>query len=66
MEVAAKNGKLFTDIVQTSLVSHPGVRHSRAQVLFCAMVSGYDSVHVRANIPRLEEAIKYGSSAGDR
>ncbi|RDB29051.1 Peroxide stress-activated histidine kinase mak2 [Hypsizygus marmoreus] len=38
----------------------------RAQVLFCAMVSGYDSVHVRANIPRLLEAVKYGNSAGDR
>lgn len=42
------------------------ILHSRAQVLFCAMVSGYDSVHVRVNIPRLEEAIKYGNSAGDR
>ncbi|KAF8746288.1 hypothetical protein AX14_000082 [Amanita brunnescens Koide BX004] len=38
----------------------------RAQVLFCAMVSGFDNVHVRANLPRLEEAIKYGSGAGDR
>ncbi|KAK2461712.1 hypothetical protein APHAL10511_006175 [Amanita phalloides] len=38
----------------------------RAQVLFCAMVSGFDNVHVSANLPRLEEAIKYGSGAGDR
>jgi hypothetical protein len=38
----------------------------RAQVLFCALVSGYDSVHIRANIPRLEQAYKYGNSAGDR
>ncbi|KAF8349828.1 hypothetical protein F5887DRAFT_942564 [Amanita rubescens] len=38
----------------------------RAQVLFCAMVSGFDNVHVRANLPRLEEAIKHGSGAGDR
>ncbi|KAG6837910.1 hypothetical protein H0H93_013063 [Arthromyces matolae] len=38
----------------------------RAQVLFCAMVSGYDSVHIRANIARLEKAIKYGNGAGDR
>ncbi|KAG5350226.1 hypothetical protein C0989_012045 [Termitomyces sp. Mn162] len=30
------------------------------------MVSGYDSVHVRANIARLEKAIKYGNGAGDR
>lgn len=35
-------------------------------MLFCAMVSGFDNVHVRANLPRLEEAIKYGSGAGDR
>ncbi|KAG6919550.1 hypothetical protein DXG01_004213 [Tephrocybe rancida] len=38
----------------------------RAQVLFCAMVSGYDSVHIRVNIARLERAIKYGDGAGDR
>jgi hypothetical protein len=38
----------------------------RALVLFCAMVSGYDTVHIRSNIPRLEEAIRYGESAGDR
>jgi hypothetical protein len=44
------------------LISFP----SRAQVLFAAMVSSFDSVHIRANIPRLEEALKYGNSAGDR
>ncbi|KAF9056453.1 histidine kinase [Panaeolus papilionaceus] len=38
----------------------------RAQVLFCAMVSGFDNVHIRANLPRLELAIKLGNSAGDR
>ncbi|KIL70561.1 hypothetical protein M378DRAFT_194875 [Amanita muscaria Koide BX008] len=38
----------------------------RAQVLFCAMVSGFDNVHVRSNLPRLDDAIKYGSGAGDR
>ncbi|KAF8167825.1 hypothetical protein B0H34DRAFT_645007 [Crassisporium funariophilum] len=38
----------------------------RAQVLFCAMVSGFDNVHVRTNLPRLEQAVKYGNSAGDR
>ncbi|KAI0063199.1 STKc type histidine kinase [Artomyces pyxidatus] len=32
----------------------------------CSMVSGYDNVHVRANLPRLEEAAKYANSAGDR
>ena len=39
---------------------------SRALLLFSTMVSGFDNVHIRANIPRLEEAIKYGQSAGDR
>ncbi|KAL0581381.1 Chk1 protein kinase [Marasmius crinis-equi] len=38
----------------------------RANVLFCAMVSPYDNVHLRTTIPRLEDAIKYGNSAGDR
>ncbi|KAF8973859.1 dual-domain HisK/Mak2 protein kinase [Flammula alnicola] len=38
----------------------------RAQVLFCTMVSGFDNVHIRANLPRLEQAVKYGNSAGDR
>lgn len=38
----------------------------RAQALFCGMVSGYDSVHIRTCIPLLEEAIKHGNSAGDR
>ena len=39
---------------------------SRAQVLFCSMVSGFDNMHIRANLPRLEQAVKYGNSAGDR
>ena len=39
---------------------------SRAQFLFSIMVSGFDNVHIRANVPRLEQAIKYGQSAGDR
>ncbi|KAH9927462.1 histidine kinase [Epithele typhae] len=38
----------------------------RALVLYVSMVSGFDNVHIRANIPRLEEAIKYGQGAGDR
>ncbi|RPD81571.1 histidine kinase [Lentinus tigrinus ALCF2SS1-7] len=38
----------------------------RALLLFSTMVSGFDNVHIRANVPRLEEAIKYGQSAGDR
>ncbi|KZT06226.1 histidine kinase [Laetiporus sulphureus 93-53] len=38
----------------------------RALVLFSSMVAGFDTVHIRANLARLEEAIKYGQSAGDR
>jgi len=34
--------------------------------MFCAMVSGFDNVHIRGNLPRLEQAIKYGNSAGDK
>jgi hypothetical protein len=30
------------------------------------MISGYDSLHIRTTIPRLEEAVRYGESAGDR
>jgi hypothetical protein len=39
---------------------------SRAQVLFCSHVSGFDNVHIRDTLYRLEKAIKYGNSAGDR
>ena len=42
------------------------VRISRALLLFCPLVSGYDSAHFRTNIPRLEQALKFGQSAGDR
>ncbi|KAF8665081.1 hypothetical protein AX16_000549 [Volvariella volvacea WC 439] len=38
----------------------------RAQVMYSAMVSGFDSLHIRAVLPGLEEAIKWGNSAGDR
>ncbi|KAI0047651.1 histidine kinase [Auriscalpium vulgare] len=38
----------------------------RSLVLFSSMVSGYDNVHVRANLIRLEDAAKYANSAGDR
>ncbi|TRM62878.1 histidine kinase [Schizophyllum amplum] len=37
-----------------------------AQVLYTALVSGFANVHLRVNIAKLEEAIKYGYSAGDR
>ena len=35
-------------------------------MLFCSLVSGFDNVHIRDNFSRLEKAIKYGNSAGDR
>ncbi|KAI9509850.1 hypothetical protein F5148DRAFT_1275037 [Russula earlei] len=38
----------------------------RSLVMYCSMVSAYDNVHIRSNLPRLEEAIKYANSAGDR
>ncbi|KAI0028278.1 histidine kinase [Vararia minispora EC-137] len=38
----------------------------RSLVLFSAVVSGYDNTHIRSNVPRLEEAMKYAGSAGDR
>lgn len=38
----------------------------RALVLYCSLVSGYDNVHIRENIPRCELALKYGLSSGDR
>ncbi|KAI5123720.1 hypothetical protein M0805_000314 [Coniferiporia weirii] len=38
----------------------------RALVLYSSMVSGYDEVHVSANIQRCELALKYGLSSGDR
>ncbi|KZT67653.1 histidine kinase [Daedalea quercina L-15889] len=38
----------------------------RALVLFASMVSGFDNVHIRANLTRLEQALKYGQSAGDK
>lgn len=62
MAVVEKNGK----VTYFELCPLPHASSSRAQVLFCAMVSGFDSTHIRANLPRLEEAIKYGNSAGDR
>lgn len=52
--------------IQCTRLSPLHLNNSRALVLFCAMVSGYDTVHIRSNIPRLEEAIRYGESAGDR
>jgi hypothetical protein len=34
--------------------------------MYCSMVSAYENVHIRSNLPRLEEATKYANSAGDR
>jgi len=38
----------------------------RSLVMYSSMVSAYDNVHIRSNLPRLEEAAKYANSAGDR
>ncbi|KAJ7293811.1 dual-domain HisK/Mak2 protein kinase [Mycena rebaudengoi] len=38
----------------------------RAHVLYTSMVSGYDTVHIRANLDRMQIAMQYGHSAGDR
>ncbi|KAK7064662.1 histidine kinase [Favolaschia claudopus] len=38
----------------------------RAHLLYSAMVSGYDNVHIRANLDRMQMAMQYGHSAGDR
>ncbi|KAN0121467.1 histidine kinase [Russula decolorans] len=38
----------------------------RSLVMYCSMVSAYENVHIRSNLPRLEEATKYANSAGDR
>ncbi|GLB36534.1 putative GAF domain containing protein [Lyophyllum shimeji] len=56
-------GKLALRIAEK--YGHSGEK-CRAQVMYCVMVSGYDSVHIRANIPRLQDAIKHGNGAGDR
>ena len=34
--------------------------------MYSSMVSAYENVHIRSNLPRLEEATKYANSAGDR
>ncbi|CCM01303.1 uncharacterized protein FIBRA_03352 [Fibroporia radiculosa] len=50
------------------IADHYGTSYEkcRALVLFSSMVAGFDNVHIRANLPRLEEAMKYGQSAGDK
>lgn len=44
----------------------PNVFFSRSLVMYCSMVSAYENVHIRSNLPRLEDATKYANSAGDR
>jgi hypothetical protein len=46
--------------------SIPNVFLSRSLVMYCSMVSAYENVHIRSNLPRLEDATKYANSAGDR
>ncbi|KAA1468392.1 histidine kinase [Dentipellis sp. KUC8613] len=60
---SADLGKLALRIAQRHGTSS---EKCRALVMFCSMVSGYDNVHIRANVRRLEEAAKYANSAGDR
>ncbi|KAJ7456503.1 dual-domain HisK/Mak2 protein kinase [Mycena latifolia] len=62
--------RLSVDLAQVALKiadRHGGSGDKcRAHVLYCAMVSGYDSVHIRANVDRMQIAMQYGHSAGDR
>jgi hypothetical protein len=39
---------------------------SRAQVLFSALASGFDQLHLGSNLEGLEDAIRYGETVGDR
>ena len=64
MEQASRSGE--SHAIPSALIALTGLSHSRALLLFVTMVSGFDNVHIRANLPRLEQAIKYGQSAGDR
>ncbi|KAF7340087.1 Histidine kinase [Mycena venus] len=62
--------RLSVDLAQVALKivdRHGGSGDKcRAHVLFSAMVSGYDNVHIRANLERMQMAMQYGHSAGDR
>ncbi|KAJ6626914.1 dual-domain HisK/Mak2 protein kinase [Mycena sp. CBHHK59/15] len=62
--------RLSVDLAQVALKladRHGGSGDKcRAHVLYCAMVSGYDNVHVHANLDRMQMAMQYGHSAGDR
>lgn len=56
---------VITSKLRIQAASHT-YRRSRAHVLYCALVSGYDNVHIRANVFRMQTAMQYGHSAGDR
>ncbi|KAJ7124823.1 hypothetical protein C8R43DRAFT_1090617 [Mycena crocata] len=62
--------RLSVDLAQVALKiaeKHGGsADRCRAHVLYCSMVSGYDNVHIRANVDRMQMAIQFGLSAGDR
>ncbi|EKM60729.1 uncharacterized protein PHACADRAFT_155836 [Phanerochaete carnosa HHB-10118-sp] len=60
---SADLGKLALHLADQYGSSH---EKCRALLLFCPLVSGYDSAHFRTNVPRLEQALKFGQSAGDR
>ncbi|KAJ7922998.1 hypothetical protein B0H13DRAFT_1981220 [Mycena leptocephala] len=62
--------RLSVDLAQVALKiadRHGGSGDKcRAHVLYSAMVSGYDNIHIRANLDRMQMAMQYGHSAGDR
>ncbi|KAJ7151534.1 hypothetical protein C8R46DRAFT_1166444 [Mycena filopes] len=62
--------RLSVDLAQVALKiadRHGGSGDKcRAHVLYTSMVSGYDNVHIRANLDRMQMAVQYGQSAGDR
>ncbi|KAJ7071393.1 hypothetical protein C8F01DRAFT_1110373 [Mycena amicta] len=62
--------RLSVDLAQVALKiadRHGGSGDKcRAHLLYGAMVSGYDNVHIRTNLDRMKMAIQYGHSAGDR
>ncbi|KAF7367339.1 Histidine kinase [Mycena sanguinolenta] len=62
--------RLSVDLAQVALKiveRHGGSGDKcRAHLLYAAMVSGYDNVHIRANLDRMQIAMQYGHSAGDR
>ncbi|KAJ7022028.1 hypothetical protein C8F04DRAFT_1139170 [Mycena alexandri] len=62
--------RLSVDLAQVALKiadQHGGSGDKcRAHVLYTSMVSGYDNVHIRANLDRMQMAVQFGQSAGDR